>query len=122
MVDEFPQAQVPGEGGRQEQAGIGHQAVVIKGDADTASIYWVLLVSGRFCVPKPLSQEEHPPAASRLSPRPSLGGFGFRRDKSRRLIDALVHPLTVIRLASEEFPKSTALSDISRLRTRYPMG
>ncbi len=24
MVDEFPQAQVPGEGGRQEQAGIGH--------------------------------------------------------------------------------------------------
>ena len=25
MVDEFPQAQVPGEGGRQEQAGIGHQ-------------------------------------------------------------------------------------------------
>ena len=25
MVDEFPQAQVPGEGGRQEQAGIGHR-------------------------------------------------------------------------------------------------
>ena len=32
MVDEFPQAQVPGEGGRQEQTGIGHQAVVVKGD------------------------------------------------------------------------------------------
>ena len=31
MVDEFPQAQVPGEGGRQEQAGIGHQAMVVKG-------------------------------------------------------------------------------------------
>ena len=30
MVDEFPQAQVPGEGGRQEQAGIGHQAMVVK--------------------------------------------------------------------------------------------
>ena len=35
MVDEFPQAQVPGEGGRQEQAGIGHQAMVVKEDADT---------------------------------------------------------------------------------------
>ena len=33
MVDEFPQAQVPGEGGRQEQAGIGHQAMVVKDDA-----------------------------------------------------------------------------------------
>ena len=37
-VDEFPQAQVPCEGGRQEQAGIGHQAVVVKGDADTVGI------------------------------------------------------------------------------------
>ena len=26
MVDEFSQAQVPGQGGRQEQAGIGHQS------------------------------------------------------------------------------------------------
>ena len=37
-VDGFPQAQVPGEGGRQEQAGIGHQAVVIKDDADSVGI------------------------------------------------------------------------------------
>ena len=37
-VDEFPQAQVLGEGGRQEQAGIGHQAVVVKGGADTVGI------------------------------------------------------------------------------------
>ena len=37
-VDEFPQAQVPCEGGRQEQAGIGHQAVVVKGDADPVGI------------------------------------------------------------------------------------
>ena len=37
-VDEFPQAQVLGEGGRQEQAGIGHQAVVIKDDADPVGI------------------------------------------------------------------------------------
>ncbi len=33
MVDEFPQAQVPGEGGWQEQAAIGHQAMVVKEDA-----------------------------------------------------------------------------------------
>ena len=38
IVDEFLQAQVMGEGGRQEQAGIGHQAVVVKGDADTVGI------------------------------------------------------------------------------------
>ena len=61
MVDEFSQAQVPGEGGRHEQAGIGHQAMVVKEDADTAglfcgSIYWVLLVSARVSVPKPLSR------------------------------------------------------------------
>ena len=38
MVDEFPQAQVPGEGGRQEQASIGHQAVIVKGDADAVGM------------------------------------------------------------------------------------
>ena len=38
MVDEFPQAQVPGEGGRQEQAGIGHQAVIVKDDTDTVGV------------------------------------------------------------------------------------
>ena len=38
MVDEFPQAQVLCKGGRQEQAGIGHQAVVVKDDADTVGI------------------------------------------------------------------------------------
>ena len=38
MVDEFPQAQVPGEGGRQEQAGIGHQAVVVEGDLDAVGV------------------------------------------------------------------------------------
>ena len=46
MVDDFPQAQVPGEGGRQEQAGIGHQAVVIKDDTDPVGIVlWQHLVS-----------------------------------------------------------------------------
>ena len=38
MVDEFPQAQMLGEGGRQEQAGIGHQAMAVKDDADTVRI------------------------------------------------------------------------------------
>ena len=38
MVDEFSQAQVPGEGGWQEQAGIGHQAMVVKEDADAVGI------------------------------------------------------------------------------------
>ena len=32
MVDEFPQAQVMGEGGRKEQPGIGHRAVVVERD------------------------------------------------------------------------------------------
>ena len=46
MVNEFPQAQVPDESGRQEQAGIGHQAVIVKGDADTVGIVlWQHLVS-----------------------------------------------------------------------------
>ena len=35
MVNEFPQAQMPGEGGRQEQTGIGHQA---KDDTDTVGL------------------------------------------------------------------------------------
>ena len=38
MVYEFPQAQAPGEGGRQEQAGIGHQAVIVEGDADAVGV------------------------------------------------------------------------------------
>ena len=88
MVDEFPQAQVPGEGGRQEQAGIGHQAVVIKGDADTVGIVVCQHLLGAPCFRAVLcsktiipDSEEHPPAASRLSPRPSLGGFGLRESE-----------------------------------------
>ena len=37
-VNEFPQAQMPGEGGRQEQTGIGHQAVIVKDDTDTVGV------------------------------------------------------------------------------------
>ena len=44
------------------------------------SIYWVLLVSGRFSVSKPLSQIHRSTLCllQGLSPRPSLGGFGLR--------------------------------------------
>ena len=38
MVDEFPQAQVMGEGGRKEQPGIGHQAVVVERDTDAVGV------------------------------------------------------------------------------------
>ena len=37
-ANEFTQAQVLGESGRQEQAGIGHQTVVVKDDANTAGV------------------------------------------------------------------------------------
>ena len=76
MVDEFPQAQVPGEGGRQEQAGIGHQAVIVKGDADTVGIVlWQHLLGAPsfragFCSKTIIpDSEEHPPAASRAVPK-----------------------------------------------------
>ena len=38
VVDEFTQTQVMGEGDREEQPGIGHQAVVIKGDLDVVGV------------------------------------------------------------------------------------
>ena len=38
MVNEFPQTQMPGEGGRQEQPGIVDQAVVVKGDLDAVGV------------------------------------------------------------------------------------
>ena len=47
MVYEFPQAQVLGESGRQEQAGIGHQTVVVKDDANTVGV--VALVASIGC-------------------------------------------------------------------------
>ena len=38
IVYESPQAQVLGEGGWQEQASIGHQAVVVKDDANAVGV------------------------------------------------------------------------------------
>ena len=75
-VDEFPQAQVLGEGGRQEQAGIGHQAVVIKDDADPVGIVlWQHLLGDPcfqavFCSKTIIpDSEEHPLASSRTVPK-----------------------------------------------------
>ena len=39
IVDQFLQAQVLGEGGRKEQSGIGHQAMVVKDDADLEGLF-----------------------------------------------------------------------------------
>ena len=86
IVYEFPQAQVLGEGGRQEQAGIGHQAMVVKEDADAVGVVtWqhlseLLLFWDRFFVAKPLSQKHRstflPLQDANLTP--SFGGFGLR--------------------------------------------
>ena len=52
MVNEFPQAQVPGEGGRQEQAGIGHQAVIVEGDLGPVGVVaWEHLLGASFLGP-----------------------------------------------------------------------
>ena len=79
MVDELPQAQVPGEGGRQEQAGIGHQAMVVKEDADTVGIVlWQHLLGAPcfragFCSKTIIpDSEEHPLASSRAVPKAVL--------------------------------------------------
>ena len=96
MVDEFPQAQVPGEGGRQEQAGIGHQAMVVKEDADTVGIVlWRHLLGAPcfragFCSKTIIpDSEEHPIASSRAVPKAVLRwirGYGYSfqaRSRSR---------------------------------------
>ena len=38
VVDEFTQTQVLGEGNREEQPGIGHQAVVVEGDLNAVGM------------------------------------------------------------------------------------
>ena len=38
LLDEFGQAEMPGQGGRKEQAGVGHQAVVVEGDLDAVRV------------------------------------------------------------------------------------
>ena len=75
MVDEFPQVQVLSDGGRTKQAGIGHQAAVIKDDAATVGIVaWQPLLGApcfraAFCF-KTISPDskEHSPGSSRAVP------------------------------------------------------
>ena len=38
LLDEFGQAEAQGQGGRQDQPGIGHQAVVVEGDLDAVGV------------------------------------------------------------------------------------
>ena len=70
---------MPGWGGRQEQAGIGHQAMVVKEDADTVGfVLWQHLLgapcfragfSSKTIIP---DSEEHPLASSRAVPKDVL--------------------------------------------------
>ena len=70
-VDEFPQAQVLGEGHRKEQPSIGHQAVVVEGDLNAVGVLMWQHLSGAPCFwlvscSKTIIPEarEHPFAAS----------------------------------------------------------
>ena len=72
VVDQSGQAQAPGHGGRKDQAGIGHQAVVVKDDANTVGVVaWQHLLGDPcfqavFCSKTIIpDSEEHPLAASR---------------------------------------------------------
>ena len=38
LPDQFGQAQAPSQGGRQEQPGIGHQAVIVEGDTEAVGV------------------------------------------------------------------------------------
>ena len=38
VVDKFTQTQALGQGGRKEQPGIGHQAVIVEGDFDAVRV------------------------------------------------------------------------------------
>ena len=37
-VNQFGQAEMPGQGGRKDQPGIGYQAVIVEGDADAVGV------------------------------------------------------------------------------------
>ena len=70
-VNQLGQAEMQAQGGRKDQSGIGHQAVVVEGDLVRSrwlrgSIYWVLLVWGRFCVSKTIivDAQENPSHSS----------------------------------------------------------
>ena len=99
MVDEFPQAQVPGESGRQEQAGIGHQAMVVKEDADTVgSVLWQHLLGAPcfrtgFCSKTIIpDSEEHPLASSRAVPKADLRWIRAKAEAEQAESEGRNHP------------------------------
>ena len=79
LPDEFGQAQAQGEGGRQDQPGIGHQAVIVEGDTDAVGVVaWQHLLGAPFpglvsCFKTIIpDSEEHPLASSRAVPKAVL--------------------------------------------------
>ena len=122
MVDEFSQAQVLGEGGRQEQAGIGHQAVVVKEDADTVGIVlWQHLLGAPcfragFCSKTIIpDSEEHPLASSRAVPKAVLRWIRVKlcehesRVTDARISSAILTLGSNMSLATPGFPISSCL-------------
>ena len=85
LPDEFGQAEVPRQGGRKEQPGIGHQAAVVEGDLDPVGVVaWQHLLGAPFpgsvFATKPLSQKHRSTflPLQDANPTPSFGGFGLR--------------------------------------------
>ena len=82
-VNQLGQAQVLGEGGRQDQAGIGHQAAVVKDDADTVGIVlWQHLLGAPcfwlvFCSKTIIPDSEEHPFTSGSGKCTSHLGFGL---------------------------------------------
>ena len=88
LPDEFGQAEVPRQGGRKEQPGIGHQAAVVEGDLDAVGVVCVAASIGCsfsgavFFATKPLSQKHRSTflPLQDANPTPSFGGFGLSRE------------------------------------------
>ena len=96
MVDEFPQAQCWARVAERSSPALAtrrwsSKTMRMRSGLFGGSIYWVLLVSGRVSVPKPLSQIQRSTLCllQGLSPRPSLGGFGFTQATLSADIEAL---------------------------------
>ena len=135
MVDEFSQAQVPGEGGRHEQAGIGHQAMVVKEDADTVGfVLWQHLLGAPcfragFCSKTIIpDSEEHPLASSWAVPkavirwiRAKAEGVEERTEETRSFVRRVriatrrkYTPEEKIRIVLEGFRREVTVSDLCR--------
>ena len=61
VVDQLGQAQAPGQGGRKDQPGIGHQAVVVEGDADAVGVVAWQHLLGAPCFWLVFEKENHYP-------------------------------------------------------------